>query len=179
MERCGRCVKAFLWRVVIHIHGSCTICILPVRVMQKEGGGRAQLRHPRRTESSHISCACSAVPFAAVFHSQFWALAVKVLLCKLFCLVNLGSHLMLAGGPPSTCLHTKLWSSHWSVHDPRAIQTFPQAVQWCLVLTWGVPLWEGYRQVRLSPAWQIFTLRWTCLRPTKLKGRFAQWITLE
>lgn len=87
------------------------------------GGGIAQLCGPSRTVSSHVSSVCSTLCFTAAFHSQFWALAVKMVLCKFLCLSS---------------------RSCWSVRGPQARRT--------LFLGWrndaqssckGYPSWWG------------------------------------
>lgn len=98
----------------------------------EEGGGSAQLCGPSRTTSWHLSCVCSTLCFTAAFHNQFWALAVKMVLCKFFCLSNLGSRLLLGGA-----LH---WSPalEFMLIGPQSsgeTDAFPQVVQWCLELT--------------------------------------------
>lgn len=61
MEKCGRCGKAFPGMVVMHISGSCTPCLSPGCVMQKDGEGRAQLAIPDKL-CPHTSRVCSPVP---------------------------------------------------------------------------------------------------------------------
>lgn len=177
-EKYRRCVKASLWRVVMGISGSCTACISPVHVTQKEGGGRAQWLHPRKTTSSHVSSVCSTLPFTAAFHRHFWALAVKIMLSKLFCLCNLGSHLMLGDGLHWTCLQNSYLN--FGVHVARSTvleQTF--FLRWCNDAPCSR---KGYPSVRGKGTRRsdgVQPDRSSHLRPTKLKGRFAQWITLK
>lgn len=114
MEKCGWCGNAFPGRVVMHTSG---ICLSPGCVMQKDAG--EELSWPSLTGHvpTHLVCA-----LLSLHCSQFWALAVQIMLCELFCLSHWGH---------TACCSVPGWGRHSSKAFRAATSTqFGSAPKW-------------------------------------------------